>query len=73
MNKDWIGNKKSTFVTLGASNHVDHERAENDFYATDSKALEIFLDKLEEDGLKLHKNIWECACREWCFKQSIRR
>ena len=60
--KDWIGNKKSTFVQLGASNHSEKEREENDFYATDPKALEIFLDKLKEDGFELHQKIWECAC-----------
>lgn len=62
MNKDWTGNKKSTFVTLGASNHSDGEREVNDFYATDPKALEIFLKALERDNFKLHKNIWEPAC-----------
>ena len=62
--KDWTGNKKSTFVTLGASNHSDGERENNDYYATDPKALEIFLDKLDEDGIRLHNNIWECACGE---------
>jgi hypothetical protein len=35
MAKDWIGNKKSTFVTLGASNHTDKERQREDYYATD--------------------------------------
>lgn len=59
--KDWTGNKKSTFVQLGASNHTEKEREENDFYATDPKALEIFLDKLNEDGVELHRDIWECA------------
>ena len=63
-NKDWNGNKKSTFVTLGASNHSDKEREKNDYYATDPKALEIFLDKLQEDGIELHKKIWECTCGE---------
>lgn len=62
--KDWTGNKKSTFVTLGASNHSEGERENNDYYATDPKALEIFLDKLDEDGIRLHNNIWECACGE---------
>ena len=60
--KDWTGNKKSTFVILGASNHTDSEREVNDFYATDPKALEIFLDALKRDGIKLHKHIWEPAC-----------
>lgn len=62
MNKDWTGNKKSTFVTLGASNHSDGEREVNDFYATDPQALEIFLKALDRDGIKLHHYIWECAC-----------
>lgn len=64
MNKDWTGNKKSTFVTLGASNHSDGEREENDFYSTDPHSLEIFLEALERDGFKLHNRIWECACGE---------
>lgn len=61
--KDWTGNKKSTFVTLGASNHSDGNREKNDFYSTDPKALLLFLDTLKKDGkIKLSKNIWECAC-----------
>ena len=64
MNKDWNGNSKSTFVTLGASNHVDHDRAEHDYYSTDPHALEIFLDKLKEDNIRLHNDIWEPACGE---------
>lgn len=60
--KDWTGNSKTTFVTLGASNHSKGEREINDFYATDPKSLEIFLKALERDGVKLHKNIWESAC-----------
>lgn len=62
MNKDWTGNKKTTFAQLGASNHSDVEREENDFYATDPETLEIFLDKLEQDGIKLHDDILEPAC-----------
>lgn len=64
MGKDWIGNKKSTFVTLGASNHSEKERETNDYYATDPHSLEIFLDKLQKDEIKLHSKIWECACGE---------
>lgn len=60
--KDWTGNSKSIYTVLGASNHSEGERENNDYYATDPKALEIFLDKIDEDGIKLHKNIWECAC-----------
>lgn len=60
--RDWTGNETSTFVMLGASNHSNKERERNDFYATDPHSLEIFLDKLKKDNIKLHKKIWECAC-----------
>ena len=60
--KDWNGNKKTTFVTLGASNHSKKEREKDDFYATDPHSLEIFLKKTKEDNFELHKSIWECAC-----------
>lgn len=62
MNKDWTGNRKTTFAQLGASNHSDVEREENDFYSTDPHTLEIFLDKLKQDEIKLHDKIWEPAC-----------
>lgn len=55
-------NEHSVYVQLGASNHTEKEREQNDFYATHPHALEIFLDKLEEDGFELHHKIWECAC-----------
>ena len=64
MVKDWIENKKSTFVQLGSSNHSEKERQLNDYYATDPHTLEIFLEKLNKDNIKLHNNIWECACGE---------
>lgn len=57
--KDWTGNSKSIYKTLGASNHTDKEREENDFYATSPEAAEWLL-KLE----KLNENIWEPACGE---------
>ena len=59
MNKDWTGNKNSIYKTLGASNHTDKEREENDYYATDPIAIDKLL-KVEE----LNHNIWECACGE---------
>lgn len=31
MTKDWSGNGKSTFITIGASNHTDKEREEHDW------------------------------------------
>jgi len=55
--KDWTGNKKTTFASLGASNHTEKEREERDFYATDPTAI----DDLTEVEEFYHK-IWEPAC-----------
>ena len=55
--KDWTGNSNSIYKTLGASNHTDEEREENDFYATDSIAIDVLLEKAT-----LSHNLWECAC-----------
>lgn len=57
MEKDWTGNKQSAFVTLGASNHSNTERAEHDFYATDRNSVRLFLDRF-----RLHRNVYECSC-----------
>ena len=58
--KDWVGNKKSVFTTLGASNHSKEERAEHDYYATDPIAATL----LHENFPELNEYIWECACGE---------
>lgn len=49
--------KGSTFRCLGASNHAEHERQGEDYYATEPKAAELLLE-VEPDL----NNIWECAC-----------
>ena len=48
---------KKIFTPLGASNHSLKKREENDYYATDPKALEMLLE-LEH----FSDNVWECAC-----------
>lgn len=55
--KDWTGNNKTVFATLGASNHALEERQEHDYYATEPRAAALLL-----DIVGLDKNIWECAC-----------
>lgn len=57
--KDWIGNSKSIYTTLGASNHTDKVRETNDYYATEPKAAELLL-QVEDFA----PDIWECACGE---------
>ena len=55
--RDWIGNKRTVYTTLGASNHTDKDREQHDFYATEPKAIELLL-KRESFA----PNVWECAC-----------
>jgi hypothetical protein len=57
--KDWTGNKNSIFKTLGASNHTDKERQNEDYYATDPIAIDVLV---IDGGVKFDKPIWECAC-----------
>lgn len=67
-NRDWVGNSKATFTTLGASSHSEHERPEHDYYATEPKAAELLLE-LEPDL----ENIWECACGEGHMAEVFRK
>ena len=57
--KDWTGNQNSIYKTLGASNHCNHERQVDDYYATDPIAVEILL---KNETFK--HEVWECACGE---------
>lgn len=56
---DWKGNKKSTFVTLGASSHALTERQEHDYYATDPRTIPELLQVENFIG-----SIWEPSCGE---------
>jgi hypothetical protein len=57
--KDWTGNKNSIFKTLGASNHTEKDRQNEDYYATDPIAAELLLE-VEQ----FSENIWECSSGE---------
>ena len=69
MAKDWSGNGKSVFVTLGASNHTDKEREPNDFYATDP----IAIDKLIGNIGFIPSVVWECACGTGCLSERLKQ
>lgn len=56
---DWTGNSKSVHSTLGASSHSKEERQQEDYYATDPKAVEMLLE-LEN----FQHSILEPACGE---------
>lgn len=60
-------NKKSIYNTIGASNHTDKEREENDFYATDPIAIDKLL-KVE----KPFEHIYECAAGEGHLAQKLK-
>ena len=49
---------------LGSTTFGSEPRQVRDYYATDPVALEKFLQAFEEDGNRLHLNIWEPACGE---------
>ena len=55
--KDWTGNYSSQFAALGSSNHTELEREENDFYATDPRAITALAEHMQ-----LPHRIFECAC-----------
>ena len=54
--KDWVGDSNSIFKQLGASSHTDKEREENDYYATDPKAIDDLFAREE-----FSQYIWEPA------------
>ena len=53
---DWTGNGSSVYKMIGASNHSEEEREQNDYYATDPKAVDMLLDKES-----FSHEVWECA------------
>lgn len=55
-----VTNKMKAGLMLGVNPNA--KREENDFYATNPKALILLLDKLKQDEVILNKKIWECAC-----------
>lgn len=57
MSKDWIGNSKAAYSTIGASNHSEGERQVDDFYATEPKATHLLC-----DAEKFDEWVLEPAC-----------
>jgi hypothetical protein len=65
--KDWVGGKASTFKTIGASNHCDHEREGHDYYATEPAATD-WLCKLEH----FENPILEPACGQGHISERLK-
>ena len=57
--KDWTGSSKSIYRTLAATGHSDGEREQNDYYATDPKAIDMLYPHYQ-----IPLKIWEPACGE---------
>ena len=68
MKKDWTGNKKATFVTIGATNHSEGEREIHDYYATEPKAMELLLQEESFD-----KYVWEPAVGEGHLAEVLKK
>lgn len=64
MGKDY----KGIFAAIGASNHSNEEREQDDYYATDPKALELLLELERFDNV-----ILEPACGEGHLSQLLIR
>lgn len=47
MKKDWVGGSASVFKALGATNHSDNNRADQDFYATSPSAIDALKSKVD--------------------------
>lgn len=68
MEKDWTGNRASIFKTLGASNHTDHERQREDYYATEPRATELLCKLVQFDG-----TILEPSCGEGHISEELKK
>lgn len=65
---DWTGNKKAVWSTLGASNHSDTDRQNEDFYATSSEAIDALKSKVD-----LPHFILEPACGRGDLSERLKK
>ena len=70
MKNDWTGNHKSTYITLGASNHTANEREVNDYYATSPDAIDVLIN---DGGANLAPNLWEVSCGEGHLSERLKQ
>lgn len=67
-NKDWTGNLRGVFTSIGAQNYSLTDRQRHDYYATEPRAVELLL--AEET---FAPTIWECACGEGHLSKAIEK
>ena len=66
----WI---KSVYSTLGASNHSEYDRADNDFYATDPVVIWELFDKMKEHNETFADVIREPATWNWHLAEELKK
>lgn len=49
------------------------ERQQEDFYATEPKALEVLLEQLRQDGVVLNHKVWECSCGQGHLAEVLKK
>ena len=75
-NKDWTGNRTTTFKIIGASNHCADEREPNDFYATDPSAIDHLMaikPSAIGGGIELTGPVWEPACGQGHLSERLKQ
>ena len=68
MPQDWTGNSNSIYKSLGASNHSEKDRVEDDFYATSPKAVDELVKYAE---LEIPNRVWEPSCGSGCLSERL--
>lgn len=58
---------RNLYMTLGASNHTDKERQEDDFYATDPIAIDVLCSVEKFEG-----KIWENSAGSGCLSERLK-
>lgn len=56
---------------LGSSAHSAEERQKHDFYATDPRAIDKFMQAIQDDGLSLSFRLWEPACGDGAMSEQL--
>lgn len=64
--KDWTGNNVAYSKTAWFTSHSLWERQQQDYYATEPKAIRLLMELEDFD-----ENIRECACGEWHLSKEM--
>ncbi len=71
--KDWTGNSKSGYIIDGIFRDANHERGKHDFYGANPHSVNLFLQKIKEDGIVLPETIHEPACGQGHISKALEK